>query len=644
MRRILIFLSALCLLNAAPARASLKDDMNAAHDAAHTGDLGRLSAISQRTDSSLLEMYPHFWLLDAQIQTLPEKTITDFLDSHPDSLLAERLRGDWLRALGRRGDWTLFAREWPKLQQWDIGGDLHCYRLQMAAAQGDDATLTREARPLWFSDHGLPDPCAPVFDTLFTRGLLSQQDAWARVRLALASNNPSFALQLTGRISQQTGIDARLLNIIGSRPDRALSTINLSSRGGRELALFALTRAAHNDLDRGYAMMTQLKQLPAEDIHYGWSQLGSLAIRRLDDRALEWFGRGLAPADLNADGRASYVRAALRHGDWLAVARVIDAMPADEARLPSWRYWRARAWLAADNRPAATQLLNDISGEHSFYGQLAAEELGPMVADVTSGHYRPDLHELEAIRQQPSVARALALYEMDWHNEALREWNWGMRNLNDQQLLAAAEVARQTGWYDRAIYSAERTKSVHDFGLRYVSPYRDITRVYAKSLNLDEAWVYGLIRQESRFVTSAKSGVGAHGLMQLMPATAVWVARKLNINYNPAAVNEVGTNIQLGTFYLRQMLDQLRNQPVLATAAYNAGPGRARAWCGEKPLEGAIYAETIPFAETRDYVKKVMSNAVYYALAFGQSDVSLKRRIGVIPARDGRTVVEDVPQ
>ena len=232
------------------------------------------------------------------------------------------------------------------------------------------------------------------------------------------------------------------------------------------------------------------------------------------------------------------------------------------------------------------------------------------------------------------IDRALTLLRIGARDEALREWNWAMRRLYDRELIAAAELARRNNWYDRAIYAAERTKNLHDFSLRYLTPYRDVTRTYAAQMGLDEAWVYGLIRQESRFVNVARSGVGASGLMQLMPATASWVARKLGLkSYTPASVNEVGTNVQLGTYYLRHVLDQLGNQPILATAAYNAGPGRARNWQTSTRLEGAVYAENIPFTETRDYVKKVMSNAQYYAWTFGDPKKTFKERLGVIPER-----------
>ncbi|HEX6734087.1 MAG TPA: lytic transglycosylase domain-containing protein, partial [Azonexus sp.] len=156
-------------------------------------------------------------------------------------------------------------------------------------------------------------------------------------------------------------------------------------------------------------------------------------------------------------------------------------------------------------------------------------------------------------------------------------------------------------------------------------------RSAALNQSLDDAWVYGLMRQESRFITTAKSTVGASGLMQLMPATAKWVAKKIGLrDFHQSRVNDTETNVLLGTSYMRLVMENLDNHPVLASAAYNAGPGRAKRWRAERPLEGAIYAETIPFSETRDYVKKVMSNSVYYSALFTGKPDSLKARLGTV--------------
>jgi soluble lytic murein transglycosylase len=238
--------------------------------------------------------------------------------------------------------------------------------------------------------------------------------------------------------------------------------------------------------------------------------------------------------------------------------------------------------------------------------------------------------------QRIGLRRALELYRLNFRVEGNAEWAWAIRGFDDRQLLAAAEIARRHEVYDRAINTAERTVGLHDFELRYLAPYRDVLKAHTTELALDEAWVYGLIRQESRFITDAHSVAGASGLMQLMPETARWVAKRLGLkNWRWSQVTEVGTNVGLGTYYLRHVLDALDGQPVLASAAYNAGPSRARAWRPETAMEGAAFAETIPFTETRLYVKNVMANATYYAHSFSQQLQSLKQRLGTVGPRPG---------
>jgi len=301
--------------------------------------------------------------------------------------------------------------------------------------------------------------------------------------------------------------------------------------------------------------------------------------------------------------------------------------------LPVWRYWRARALLATGQRLAANPLLLALSREHHYYGQLAQEELGPvMQAPVINIKTGGD--DVAAIARHPGIARAQALYELGLRSDASQEWNWTIQTFSDAQLLAAAELARRMEWYDRAIATAERTRELHDFELRFLAPYRELAQQAARENQIDEAWVFGLMRQESRFVNVARSNVGASGLMQVMPSTARWIAQRLGLKgFHPNEMQDPAKNIQFGAYYLKHVQTTLDGSPVLATAAYNAGPGRAQRWRDTRPMEAAVYIESIPFAETRDYVKKVMSNAIYYAARFGQPSVLLKDRLGIVPAR-----------
>jgi soluble lytic murein transglycosylase len=276
--------------------------------------------------------------------------------------------------------------------------------------------------------------------------------------------------------------------------------------------------------------------------------------------------------------------------------------------------------------------MQKIAGNFSFYGQLALEELGQSVVIPPRAPLPTDAERRRAARNE-GLARALALFDIGWRSEAVREWNFAISKMKDRDLIAASELAYHREVLDRAVNTADRTREEHNFDLRFVSPFHDELIAKAREVGIDPTWVYGLIRQESRFISNAKSSAGASGLMQLMPATASWVARKIGLQgYHAGAVNDLDTNLTLGTNYLRIVLEDLNNSPLLASAGYNAGPRRPHTWRGtlSGPVEGAIFAETIPFNETRDYVKKVLSNATYYAALFSGQPQSLKERLGTV--------------
>ncbi|HEX4779294.1 MAG TPA: transglycosylase SLT domain-containing protein, partial [Usitatibacter sp.] len=282
--------------------------------------------------------------------------------------------------------------------------------------------------------------------------------------------------------------------------------------------------------------------------------------------------------------------------------------------------------------------LKGLATQQNFYGLLAADELGIATLPVWQG-WRPGEADLDRVRSIPGVLRALELHRLGLDNEAVREWTWAIRGLDDRSLLAAAELARLANEPDRAINIADRTVQLHDLAQRFPTLHREPLEAAAKQNDLDEALVYAIIRQESRFNADARSSAGAMGLMQLMPSTARWVARQIDVKpFHADMLSQPETNLQMGTYYLRRVLSDL-GHPILATAAYNAGPGRARRWRDERPLEGAIYTETIPFNETREYVKKVFTNAWYYRHRLTGKAVGMRELLGTVPGSSGEPAV-----
>ena len=293
-----------------------------------------------------------------------------------------------------------------------------------------------------------------------------------------------------------------------------------------------------------------------------------------------------------------------------------------------------RARSSATGRAAdAAPIFAGLAGEIHFYGMLAAEAIGKR-QELASAPLEPDADALAAFGATDGVRRAVKLARLDMRPESQREWLYVVRGRPDESLLLAAEYARREGLYDRAINTAERTSTRHDFGLRYLMPFREQFAAAAQENAVDVALLFGIARQESRFAADIVSSAGAVGLMQLMPPTAQWVAKQLNrADFRPSQISDAGLNTQFGAYYFKYWLEKLDRMQALAAAAYNAGPGRAQAWRAAIPLEGAVWVETIPFNETRDYVKKVLANAMIYARSLDQDNVPLSMRLGTVQPR-----------
>ena len=639
LRLALVFL--LAALAAAPAvrAAGGDEDFLAAREAFRTGSRDKLDALEPRLRDHVLYPYVDYYRLRLAMPQATPPEVRGFLTRYSGTVLEERARADWLRILGERGDWPVFREEHARYD--GDATDIRCYALQAAALKEGYAAL-KGAKPLWLTSREMPDACIPVFEAMVSGGVLTREDIWGRVRLALAAGKTSLARAVGAYLPENQAIPDKTLKAAAANPEKHVQThgSKTGTRAEREVTLYALQRLARVNPEHAAGYWAKLEPaFPEDDRRFLWQRLGYYAAIYHQPQALDWYARAgnLAGDD---DALEWKTRAALRREDWGTVLAAIEAMSPEQQREPAWRFWKARA-LKAQGRPGeAPLLLVELSREHHFYGQLATDALGS-IATAPEVLYQPGEAEVAAVAAQPGIRRAVKLFALDLRWEGIREWNYTIRDFDDRRLLAAAELARRQQIWDRAIHTAERTRELHDFRLRYLAPYREQLEAASRDVGLDESWVYGLIRQESRFIVDARSSAGASGLMQLMPATARWVAKKMGMTaYRNSMVTEIGTNIALGTFYLKHVYDKLDGSPVLASAAYNAGPRRAQRWRDEQPLEGAIYAETIPFSETRDYVKKVMSNAEYYAGILGRPWGSLSRRLGTVPAKPGEDKIE----
>lgn len=618
------------------------------------GDRKKLEQLLPAARGHVLEPWAAYWELKLRLAEASPQEIQAFLQRYAGTYQEDRLRNDWLLLLGQRRDWAQFAEQHAQYRMSD-DREVRCYALLIDHLRGTaPAALADDVRSTWYALRDADDGCTHAAGELYSAKKLSALDIWRKARLGADANRPRVVRSAVEIVSPESLPQVKDLLDAPSKYLHARATARGKVR--QELVVLALVKLAGSDPD-GAAYQLDNKwgvHLSPEERNWTWGVIGKAAAQKLSADAAGYFANVTKDSDLNDDLLGWKARAALRASQWKTVGKAIDAMSPEARQDSTWVYWKARALLSGRvtdaERAEARQLLEGIAGTRGFYEQLALEELGQRVT-VPPAPAPLTAEEKAAARANPGLNRALYAILLGLRGEGVREWNYTTNlhqsgGMGDRELLAAADFACQREVWDRCINTSERTKSVVESSQRFPMPFRQTVVERASGIGLDPAYVYGLIRQESRFIMDARSHVGASGLMQVMPATARWTAKKIGLpNFTPDQLGDRDTNITIGTAYLKLALDDFAGSMPLAAAAYNAGPGRPRNWRNGPVLEAAIWAENVPFAETRDYVKKVLANTTNYAALLTGQPQSLKSRLGTIGPRDALApeVNKDLP-
>ncbi len=622
------------------------------------GDKARLTALLPQVRGHALEPWAAYWELNSRLNEAMPDEVQAFLTRYAGSYQEDRMRNDWLLLLGDRRDWTTFAAEHPKFRMGD-DRDVRCYAwLIEHVKSGPDTSgaLADNVKKSWYAQRDADGGCRAAAERLLADKQLTPLDIWRKARLSIEINRPRPTRDAVEMVSPES---MALLAIIQASPSQFLTDKKLAfTKVRKELITLALVKLAGTDPDAAAKFLDHKWgfQLSTEERNWVWGVIGKQSAIRFSSQgsdALVYFNKVSADSDLTDEMLGWKTRAALRAGDqprWPLVLSSINAMSSDARQDPTWIYWKARALLAATptaaKRAEALALYQSIASVRGFYEQLALEELGQLI-NVPASPAALSTAEKEAARSNVSLQRATQAIAIGLRSEGVREWNYATNlaqtgGMGERELLAAAQLACDRAIWDRCINTSERTSGGMDFAQRFPMPFRDAVIKRSRDIGLDPAYVYGLIRQESRFVMEARSGVGASGLMQIMPATARETARYIGLkSFTANQLNDRDTNITIGTAYLKRALDDFGGSMAMAAAAYNAGPSRPRNWRNGPQLEAAIWAENVPFNETRDYVKKVLSNTTNYAAVLTGQPQSLKARLGMIGPREANAPPSD---
>ncbi|MCK9685475.1 lytic transglycosylase domain-containing protein [Scleromatobacter humisilvae] len=630
------------------------DVIRDAHDAFLRRDRARLALLRATAFTNHLPLTPwvDYWELTNRLSEVSSDEVEQFYARWPGSYVEDRLRNDWLLEVGHRRDWDAFKRDYPRFRMND-DRSVTCYATlvdHLAGKEVHDAALAQ-----WLAIKDIDGGCQLMAQTLYDDKVFTDADVWRRMRQAseLPAKSAERALRGAAQILGKPA--SKEMGTLLDNPARFITRkADVATTRRNDMVTIALARMGASDPAAAALQLQERWQsaIGADNAAWAWAVIARHGAQSLLPDAVDWADRAWAarkphkgekpgPPDWSDETLGWHARAALRAGSgtqrWKDVARAIDAMSATERAQDNWTYWRAQAALSlglaapgADSEAAiaeARRQLKTLSANVSFYGLLSAEDLGGQFVLPP----RPvPLTPLERglAHANPGLLRGLALTALDMRDEGRREWNFTLRGMGDRDLLAAAQWACDQSDWQLCINTSERTKAEIDIAQRYPLPFRrDIVEAATKA-GLDPAFVFGLIRQETRFMGNMRSAVGANGLMQLMPATAKWAAKKAGIAYRPELITDSSTNLRIGSFYLKMVLESFGGSDPMAAAAYNAGPARPRRWRGGLMLAPEVWTENVPFYETRDYVKKVMTNAAIYAALLGDKGPQLRPRLG----------------
>jgi soluble lytic murein transglycosylase len=563
-----------------------------------------------------LRPYLDYAELSERIDSLPEIDVHDFLVAHSGTVVAQRLQRQWLQALADAGQWQQLLADYDSS---NTTTELSCQALSARVRSGDETALD-EVAVLWNVPRSQPNICDPLFDTWRAAGRLTPALAWERFSGALNSGDTSLATYVATLLPPREQRLATLwLNTV-KRPQALSEPANYAGDDPElnVILLHTLRRLAQSDANQAW----DLAESYATQHHFSTEQ--SLDLRRyiaqrlmLQDEVPRAEALLRADPALPSDTLVEWLlRDALKQQQWDRFDSWAPLLSAEASNTERWRYWRARSLKQRNAQDAdADALLASLAETRSFYGFLAADLLGRNYSLVDRPLQISDA-ELATLLTKPALTRAFELFLVDDETNALREWQQALASMNEQEILAAAKLAERVGWYRNGITALSQVSYWDDLTVRFPLAYRDLIGAQASQYDgLDSTFVFAIARQESAFISNARSAVGALGLMQLMPGTARDTAKALGMPLNSNQdILEPGVNLTLGSRYLSKMLQDFDGNRILAAAAYNAGPARVRQWlaqtASQQPFD--IWIETIPFGETRNYVQNVLTYSVIY--------------------------------
>jgi soluble lytic murein transglycosylase len=553
---------------------------------------------------------PHFNVAD-------ETAVLDYLERFGSLRPGRDLRYAYavqLAEIGRLADFLGIYRQY--YQGLDVP-KLDCFALQAEILAGRQDRVVNRAISLWLVGQSQDKACDPVFDHLRGNGLLSAEHFRERYELAIDAREFTLARYLAGPLEPAYRDEATRWISARDNPSGFIAAHRRcdNSPQRRQQLLYALEQIAYRDPESAAIAWQDLRS------HCSFSGLQIAAISR---HIALWLARrhtllahdalaSLPREAVDTEVLRWMARTSLRRHDWHGVIDSIAAMPRDEQSREEWQYWHARALRGIAQEDHALSMLHQLSGERSYYGFLAADDLDLQYTFAHSPTEQDD-EVLAALESSDALVRARELFFVGMDSRGRSEWDAVINNLDAHEKAQAALLAHRWGWHSRAIAAVASAGQYDDLAIRYPLAYEKSFERYAADAGIQASWAFGVARSESLFMSDVQSSAGAVGIMQLMPDTGRSTAGDIRLPYaGITTLVDPGSNIRLGTTYLGKMLKRFDSNPILATAAYNAGPAKVASWLPVADnVDARIWIENIPYNETRNYVRRVLATETIF--------------------------------
>lgn len=547
-----------------------------------------------------------------------DRSVQEFLADFGDLRPGNDIRYRYARRMASAGRHAEYLALYDAYYRSAGDAVLDCRAAEALIETGDEERASTIARRLWLVGRSQVDECDPVFAWMQETGRLTPELIDERYRLAVERGDFSLARYLARSLGVGPQAAAERWLRAQGNPSTFLATADVSridSEYHEQLA-YAGRRLARRDPVAAYRQWSRLRSDTGFDsaLEAGVArEIALWAARRNVDEAEKLLLR-LDPAAIDDEVRRWRIRNALREGRWQDILRVAGDLTADERNAEEWRFWTAVAMERTGREAEAMLALSALARQRSYYGFLAADQLG-VEYGLDSDPVVGDEVIIGRLERMPQLVRARELFLTGLDGRARSEWDAALKNLDDETQAQAAVLANRWGWHSRAIAMAARAGRLDSLELRYPLAHGDEFRRAAETVGIPVSWAFGVARSESIFMRDIRSRAGAIGLMQLMPATGKRTAQQIRIPYRGLnTLTDPASNIRLGTTYLALMRDRFQGHSALATAAYNAGPLRVEQWLPRRsPQDAKVWIETIPFTETRDYVRRVLTADVIFA-------------------------------